>query len=143
MTSEKEQELDEIEDGEIDFSSLTSEEKDALILEMQTEEIMQTKKSSTYQTESGKTVRVRKRRKKKKTQQNVAPGFGRVAIRMGTAMTFSMTFIFLGPLLIFMALVKAFGERGIYDWYDLLFGVIGIGLVISSIFLFRYLIKDS
>jgi len=143
MTSEKEQEMDEIEEGEIDLSSLTSEEKDALILDMQTEDIMQTKKSSTYQTESGKTVRVRKRRRKKKAQQNVAPGFGGVAIRMGTAMTFSMTFIFLGPLLIFMALFKAFGERGIYDWYDLLFGVIGIGLVISSILLFRYLIKDS
>ncbi len=61
---------------------------------------------------------------------------------MGTAMTFSMTFMFLGPLLIFMALVKAFGERGLYDWYDLLFGVIGIGLVSSAVFLFRYLIKD-
>ncbi|MHA1243481.1 MAG: hypothetical protein ACTSP7_02795 [Candidatus Heimdallarchaeota archaeon] len=143
MTSEEEQEMAEIEEGEIDLSSLTSEEKDALILEMQTEEIMRTKKSSTYQTDSGKTVRVkRKRRRKKQTQTNIAPGFGRVAIRMGTAMTFSMTFMFLGPLLIFMALVKAFGERGLYDWYDLLFGVIGIGLVISAVFLFRYLIKD-
>ncbi|MHA1354086.1 MAG: hypothetical protein ACTSR1_02795 [Candidatus Heimdallarchaeota archaeon] len=143
MTSEEEQEMAEIEEGEIDLSSLTSEEKDALILEMQTEEIMRTKKSSTYQTDSGKTVRVkRKRRRKKQTQTNIAPGFGRIAIRMGTAMTFSMTFMFLGPLLIFMALVKAFGERGLYDWYDLLFGVIGIGLVISAVFLFRYLIKD-
>ncbi|MHA1759056.1 MAG: hypothetical protein ACTSXA_00405 [Candidatus Heimdallarchaeota archaeon] len=143
MTSEEEQEMAEIEEGEIDLSSLTSEEKDTLILEMQTEEIMRTKKSSTYQTDSGKTVRVkRKRRRKKQTQTNIAPGFGRIAIRMGTAMTFSMTFMFLGPLLIFMALVKAFGERGLYDWYDLLFGVIGIGLVISAVFLFRYLIKD-
>jgi len=143
MTSEEEQEMAEIEEGEIDLSSLTSEEKDTLILEMQTEEIMRTKKSSTYQTDSGKTVRVkRKRRRKKQTQTNIAPGFGRIAIRMGTAMTFSMTFMFLGPLLIFMALVKAFGERGLYDWYDLLFGVIGIGLVISAAFLFRYLIKD-
>ena len=143
MTSEEEQEMTEIEDGEIDLSSLTSEEKDALILEMQTEEIMRTKKSSTYQTDSGKTVRVkRKRRRKKQKQTNIAPGFGRIAIRMGTAMTFSMTFMFLGPLLIFMALVKAFGERGLYDWYDLLFGVIGIGLVISAVFLFRYLVKD-
>jgi len=143
MTSEEGQKMAEIEDGEIDLSSLTSEEKDALILEMQTEEIMRTKKSSTYQTDSGKTVRVkRKRRRKKQAQTNIAPGFGRIAIRMGTAMTFSMTFMFLGPLLIFMALVKAFGERGLYDWYDLLFGVIGIGLVISAVFLFRYLIKD-
>ena len=143
MTSENDQEMPEIEEGEIDLSSLTSEEKDALILEMQTEEIMRTKKSTTYQTESGKTIRVRrKRRRKKPSQADIAPGFGRIAIRMGTAMTFSMTFIFLGPLFIFMALFKAFGERGIYDWWDLLFGVIGIGLVISSYFLFRYLVKD-
>ncbi|MHA1124876.1 MAG: hypothetical protein ACTSO7_06510 [Candidatus Heimdallarchaeota archaeon] len=143
MASEKDQEIDEIEEGEIDLSSLTSEEKDALILEMQAEEMMGARQSTTYQTETGKTVRVkRKRRRKKPAQTNIAPGFGRVAIKMGTAMTFSMTFIFLGPLFIFMALFQAFGERGLYDWYDLLFGVIGVGLVISSIFLFRYLVKD-
>ena len=64
MTSKEEQEMAEIEEGEIDLSSLTSEEKDALILEMQTEEIMRTKKSSTYQTDSGKTVRVKRKRRR-------------------------------------------------------------------------------
>ncbi len=134
---------EDIEEGEIDFSSLTSEEKDALILEMQAEEMMQNQKESTDKDSATKVRMKRKRRKQKKTSKPaVAPGLGWVAIKMGTAMTFSLTFIFLGPLLIFMALFKGFSDRAVYDWFDLLWGCIGIGLTIAAYFLFRYIIKD-
>lgn len=139
----KNENKEDIEEGEIDFSSLTSEEKDALILEMQAEEMMQSQKESAVK---GSTIKVRmkkKRRKQKKTSKaNVAPGLGWVAIKMGSAMTFSLTFVFLGPLLIFMALFKGFSDRSVYDWFDLLWGCIGIGLTITAYFLFRYIIKD-
>ena len=137
-----EEEINE-EDDEIDFSSLTSEEKDAMILEMQAEEMMQKQKEQKDESSASK-VRVKKRRRKQKKTSNadIAPGLGWVAIKMGTAMTFSLTFVFLGPLLIFVALFKGFSDRAVYDWFDLLWGCIGIGLTVAAYFLFRYIIKD-
>jgi len=67
------------------------------------------------------------------------PGFGRVVVRMGTAMAFSMAFILIGPILFFMALVGRVGEK---MWVNAIFGIIGIGLTISAWFLFKYIIKD-
>ncbi len=134
---------EDIEEGEIDFSSLTLEEKDALILEMQTDEMMQKKKEDTATDSTSKVRQKRRRRKQKKSSNtNIAPGLGWVAIKMGSAMTFSLTFAFLGPLLIFVALFKGFSDRSVYDWFDLLWGCIGIGLTIAAYFLFRYIIKD-
>ncbi len=139
----KKENKEDIEEGEIDFSSLTSEEKDALILEMQTDEMMQRNQEGTAKDSTTKVRLKRKRRRQKKTSNtDIAPGLGWVAIKMGSAMTFSLTFVFLGPLLIFMALFKGFSDRSVYDWFDLLFGCIGIGLTIASYFLFRYIIKD-
>ena len=139
----KNENKEDIEDGEIDLSSLTSEEKDALILEMQKDEIMQKIKEDPEKDSATKVRLKRKRKKQKKTSNaNVAPGLGWVAIKMGSAMTFSLTFIFLGPLLIFMALFKGFSDKSVYDWFDLLWGCIGIGLTIAAYFLFRYIIKD-
>ena len=130
---------EEIEEGEIDLSSLTEKEKEDLILEMYKEEVME------KYTQPDEEAKVRKKKRKKKKREYMAdryPGFGKVVIRMGTAMAFSMAFILIGPLLFFMSIFKAMGERGVYDWYDLLFGVIGIGLTIAAWFLFRYLVKD-
>ena len=129
-----------IQEGEIDFSKLSDKEKDELILEMQAEEMMQKR-------EAEKEVIKKKKKKKRRNQKspsnaNIAPGFGWVAIKMGSAMTFSLTFIFLGPLLIVMALLKAFADRNVYDWLDLLWGCVGICLTIAAYFLFRYIIKD-
>ena len=136
------EEGEEIEEGEIDLSTLTSEEKDALILEMQAEEMMQKQKAqSTSDSPTKVRIRKRKRRAKKSSNADIAPGLGWVAIKMGTAMTFSMTFIFLGPLLIIMALLKAFADTNAYDWFDLLWGCIGIGLTVAAFFLFRYIVK--
>ena len=126
-----------IEEEEIDFSSLSDKEKDDLILEMQAEELMQ-KQSIIEEKKPSK----KRRKPKKQSNADIAPGFGWVVIKMGTAMTLSMTFIFLGPLLIIMALLKAFSDRDVYDWFDLLWGIVGIGLTIASWFLFRYIIKD-
>lgn len=136
---EVEAQEEEIVEGTINFSQLTDAEKDAIILEMQKEEIMgeQAKKDPTVPKIKGK-----KRRRKKKKSENIAPGFGWVAIKMGIAMTFSMTFIFLGPLLIVMALFRSFNIRGVYDWIDLLWGSVGVALTIIAYFLFRYIIKD-
>ena len=126
-----------VEEEEIDFSSLSDKEKDDLILEMQAEEMME-KQAKTEEEKKPK----RRRKAKKQSNADIAPGFGWVVIKMGSAMTLSLTFIFLGPLLIIMALLKAFSDRDVYDWFDLLWGVVGIGLTIASWFLFRYIIKD-
>ena len=134
-----EEEITSEEESEIDFSKLTDEEKDAMILEMHASEMME----KSEETPEPKKRKLKRRKKAKQPQgADIAPGFGWVAIKMASAMTFSMVFIFLGPLLIFMALFKAFSDRSIYDWYDLIFGLVGIGLTIASYFLFRYIIKD-
>lgn len=139
----KNENKEDIEEGEIDFSSLTSEEKDTLILEMHAEEMMQKQSESAAKDSTTKVRMKRKRSKQRKpSNANVAPGIGWIAIKMGSAMTFSMTFVLLGPLLIFVALFKGFGDKALYDWLDLLWGCIGIGLTISAYFLFRYIIKD-
>jgi hypothetical protein len=144
--SEEESADDSVEESssELDLSSLPPEEQDRLILEMQTEEIMEKRKLKRKKPSSSraKNLRLRSKKEKKQSPKNIAPGFGWVAIKMGSAMTFSMVFIFLGPIMIFMAFFKAFGERGVYDWYDLLFGLIGVGLVVASYFLFRYITSD-
>ncbi|NHJ39515.1 MAG: hypothetical protein FK731_05730 [Asgard group archaeon] len=145
MTSNKTSEEEFIDeqdnaDEEVDFSALTDDEKDDLILEMQKEDMIQKrtaeKVAQTFKTKE----RVKKRRKKKsQSKAEMFPGFGRVVVRMGTAMAFSMAFILIGPILFFMALVGRVGEK---MWVNAIFGIIGIGLTISAWFLFKYIIKD-
>lgn len=138
MSQTNTSEEESIQEGEIDFSKLSDLEKDDLILEMQAEEMMQKREAEK------EVMKKKKKRRKQKSPSNanIAPGFGWVAIKMGSAMTFSLTFIFLGPLLIVMALLKAFADRNVYDWLDLLWGCVGIVLTIAAYFLFRYIIKD-
>ncbi|NHK32781.1 MAG: hypothetical protein FK730_15635 [Asgard group archaeon] len=125
---------------EIDFSTLTDDEKDELILEMQEEELRQQKIADKVTEVIPAKERVKKRRKKKAlSKADMFPGFGRVVIRMGTAMAFSMAFILIGPILFFMALVGRVGDK---MWVNALFGIIGVGLVISAWYLFKYIIKD-
>jgi len=129
---------------EIDFSTLTSEEKDALILEMHAEEMMAKQRA---QAEAmGKKKKRRKRRRPSKNK-SIAPGFGVVAIKMGIAMTLSMVFVFLGPIILIVALlgkagVSLFGAMGDKMWVNALIGLFGVALVIIAGYLFRYLIKD-
>jgi hypothetical protein len=125
---------------EIDFSSLTADEKDALILDMQEEEMRQQKIAEKVTEAIPAKTRVKKRRKKKAlSKAEMFPGFGRVVIRMGTALAFSMAFILIGPILFFMAIVGRVGEK---MWVNALFGIIGVGMVISAWYLFKYIIKD-
>ena len=131
---------EDIEEGEIDLSSLSSEEKDALILEMQAEEIMEEQRK--LKKEEQPVKRKKKRKKKAPKKVNPVPGFGWVVIKMSSAMTFSMVFAFLGPILFFMAIFKGYGLPRAYDWKELVFGIIGIGLTVASGFLFKYIIKD-
>ncbi|MEA2071929.1 MAG: hypothetical protein U9O98_11660 [Asgard group archaeon] len=126
------------ENESIDFASLTKKEQDELILSMKEQEIMENRATI----EAKEKSELRLREEKRPASKSIAPGFGWVAFKMSVAMTFSMTFIFVGPIVVFMALFKTFGERGVYDWYDLLFGVIGLALIVIAVFLFRYLIKD-
>ncbi|MBD3189871.1 MAG: hypothetical protein GF308_04470 [Candidatus Heimdallarchaeota archaeon] len=137
----KKQQPQEDEKAQIDFSSLSDEEADELILEMQAEEIMERQEREEKKTKKRK-VKRRKRKKSPQTGKHLAPGFEWVAIKMGVAMTFTFVFIFLGPLFIFMALVKGFGDRGTYDLWDLVFGIIGIGLIVAAYYLFKYFISD-
>jgi hypothetical protein len=134
---------EEIEEGEIDFSTLSEKEKDDLILEMQAEEMMQRQKDLTEKVTDALPPKVRKKKRRRKERPPSAaklhPGFGRVVIRMGTAMAFSFAFILVGPILFFMAIIGRVGER---MWVNALFGIIGVLLTISAWFLFRYIIKD-
>ena len=137
---------DEIEEGEIDLSSLTSEEKDALILEMQAEEMME--KQRKLKEEEQPVKRKKKRKKKAPQNTNPAPGFGWVVIKMSTAMTFSMVFILIGPILSIFSIVKLFQTEWSLDWNALYFSgyiifiFVGIGMVVVSWYLFRYIIRD-
>jgi hypothetical protein len=142
MSQENNKQAEESE-GEIDFSSLTDEEKDEYILEMQAEEMMQRKQELKDKVTNAlpPKERVKKRRRKRPpsaAQQH--PGFGRIVIRMSTAMTFSLVFTLLGPILLFMALIGRVGNR---MWANAIAGIAGVILVISAWFLFRYLIKDN
>lgn len=133
---------EEEKEEQIDFSSLSDEEVDHLILEMQAEEMMERQEREGKKTKKRKIRRRKNRKKRPKTGKELAPGFEWVAIKMGVAMTFTFVFIFLGPLFIFMALVKGFGERGVYDIWDLVFGIIGIGLLVGAYYLFKYFTSD-
>ena len=141
-------EQEEIEEGEIDFTSLTAEEKDDLILEMHAEEIM--KKQEKVKDVLTPTVKKKKKRKKKAPPSgaDIAPGFGWVVIKMASAMTFSMVFILIGPILSIFSIVKLIQTQWVIDWNALYFSgyiifiFVGIGMVISSIFLFKYIIRD-
>ena len=141
-------EQEEIEEGEIDFTSLTAEEKDDLILEMHAEEIM--KKQEKVKDVLTPTVKKKKKRKKKAPPSgaDIAPGFGWVVIKMAAAMTFSMVFILIGPILSIFSIVKLIQTQWVIDWNALYFSgyiifiFVGIGMVISSIFLFKYIIRD-
>ncbi|MCF2142496.1 MAG: hypothetical protein K9W42_02195 [Candidatus Heimdallarchaeota archaeon] len=140
---EKEEQIDSAE-SDIDFSKLTPEEKDALILEMHAEEMM-AKQALVKKETKGKT----KKRKKRKPSKNksIAPGFGPVAVKMGIAMTLSMVFVFLGPIILIVALigkagVTLFGELGDKMWVNALIGLFGVALVVVAGYLFRYLVKD-
>lgn len=142
MSSEKTEE--NVED-EIDFSSLTAKEKDDLILEMHAEEMME--KQQEFNEEEKSQVRKRKRRVKSNAQKNQYPGFGKVAFKMASAMTFSMVFILIGPILFIMALIgragdTLFGDMGDKVWVNIIMGFLGVGLVVLAWYLFKYLIKD-
>ncbi|NHJ48042.1 MAG: hypothetical protein FK733_09665 [Asgard group archaeon] len=136
---------EEIEEGEIDFSSLSSKEKDDLILEMQAEEMMQKQRKQQLTDKVTDAlppkVRVKKRRRKERppSAAKLHPGFGRVVIRMGAAMAFSFAFILIGPILFFMGIIGRIGEK---MWVNAIFGIIGVLLTIAAWFLFRYIIKD-
>ncbi len=141
-------EQEEIEEGDIDLTALTPEEKDALILEMQSEEMM--KKQEQVKETLTPPVKKKKRRKKKSPPSgaDIAPGFGWVVIKMASAMTFSMVFILIGPILTIFSIVKLIQTQWTIDWNALYFsGYIififaGIGMVISSYYLFKYIIRD-
>jgi hypothetical protein len=145
MTSEEKAEIkdEEIEEGEIDFSALSDKEKDDFILDMQAEEMIQRKQQLKEKVTDAlpPKTRVKKRRRKDRppSAAKLHPGFGRVVIRMGTAMAFSFAFILVGPILFFMAIIGRVGEK---MWVNAIFGIIGVLLTISAWFLFRYIIKD-
>lgn len=140
----KEKSVEEKNDiDEIDFSQLTAKEKDDIILDMHAEEMMRKRKEIAVD----KTKRKKKIRKKKKKEKNQYPGFGKVAFKMATAMTFSMVLILIGPILFIMAIigkagVSLFGEMGDKIWVNIIMGLLGVGFVIISWYLFKYLIKD-
>ena len=151
ITSEEESqksEQEEIEEGEIDFTALTPEEKDVLILEMQSEEMM--KKQEQVKETLTPPIKKKKRRKKKSPPSgaDIAPGFGWVVIKMASAMTFSMVFILIGPILSIFSLVKLIQTQWSIEWNALYFSgyiifiFVGIGMVISSYYLFKYIIRD-
>ncbi len=148
-TSEEENqktEQEEVEGEEIDFASLTPEEKDDLILEMQAEEMMKKQVQETLTPPEKK----KKKRKKKGSPSgiDIAPGFGWVVIKMASAMTFSMVFILIGPILSIFSLVKLIQTQWSIDWNALYFSgyiifiFVGIGMVISAYYLFKYIVRD-
>lgn len=150
-TSEEESqksEQEEIVEGEIDFTSLTPEEKDVLILEMQSEEMM--KKQEQVKETLTPPVKKKKRRKKKSPPSGVdiAPGFGWVVIKMASAMTFSLVFLLIGPILTIFSLVKLIQTQWSIEWNALYFSgylifiFVGIGMIISSYYLFKYIVRD-
>ena len=150
-TSEEENhksEQEEIEEGEIDFTSLTPEEKDVLILEMQSEEMM--KKQEQVKAALTPPVKKKKRRKKKSPPSgaDIAPGFGWVVIKMASAMTFSMVFILIGPILFLFSLIKLIQTPWAIEWNALYFSgyiifiFVGIGMVVGAWYLFKYIIRD-
>ncbi|MBN1331150.1 MAG: tripartite tricarboxylate transporter TctB family protein [Candidatus Heimdallarchaeota archaeon] len=147
-SSEKDSERDSrseiIEEGEIDFTSLTDKEKDDIILEMHTEEMMIKRKQEEAKDVFEEKVRVKKRRKKTNTTQaHTYPGFGKVVIRMGTALAFSMAFILIGPIILFMSFFGYYSSHSEFSWWiDLVFALIGVGLTVAAWFLFRYILKD-
>lgn len=150
-TSEEENqktEQEEAEGEEIDFASLTPEEKDDLILEMQAEEMM--KKQEQVKETLTPPEKKKKKRKKKGSPSgiDIAPGFGWVVIKMASAMTFSMVFILIGPILSIFSLVKLIQTQWSIDWNALYFSgyiifiFVGIGMVISAYYLFKYIVRD-
>ncbi|NPE09554.1 MAG: hypothetical protein GNW80_14805 [Asgard group archaeon] len=150
-TSEEENqktEQEEVEGEEIDFASLTPEEKDDLILEMQAEEMM--KKQEQVKETLTPPEKKKKKRKKKGSPSgiDIAPGFGWVVIKMASAMTFSMVFILIGPILSIFSLVKLIQTQWSIDWNALYFSgyiifiFVGIGMVISAYYLFKYIVRD-
>jgi hypothetical protein len=94
----------------------------------------------------------KKRRKKKKLTEmsgaEIAPGFGWVVIKMASAMTFSMVFILIGPILFFFSIVQLIRTQWSIDWNALYFSgyiifiFVGIGMVVAAYYLFRYIIRD-
>ncbi|MHA1211878.1 MAG: hypothetical protein ACTSSH_05395 [Candidatus Heimdallarchaeota archaeon] len=140
----EEKNTEEIKEGEIDFSSLTDKEKDDLILEMHAEEMMEKRKDTDIEDTDEPKVRLKKRRKKeRKASKNIAPGFGKIVIRMGTALAFSMAFILIGPIILFMSFFGYYSTNSKYTWWiDLVFALIGLGLTVAALYLFRYLVKD-
>ena len=139
--SKKEETNESFIEDEVDYSKLTDQEKDKLILDMHAEEMM--KKQSEMVEILDKTKKKKKHRKKDASSKgNIAPGFSWVVFKMSVAMTFSLTFVFLGIVLIFVALFKAFGDTSIYDWHDLVFGLVGLVLFVLAWLIFRYLIKS-
>jgi len=148
-TSEEEyQVLDD--DEELDLSSLSKEEKESLILDMQAEEMM--KKQALVKETLAPPTKKRKRRRKKNVKEmsgaEIAPGFGWVVIKMATAMTFSMVFILIGPILSIFSIVKLFQTQWSVDWNALYFSgyiifiFVGIGMVVAAWYLFKYIIRD-
>ena len=141
----------EFEQEKEDLEALTKEEKDALILEMHAEEMMKKQekvKEALPDPEQKKKRRKKKKKLKEMSGAEIAPGFGWVVIKMATAMTFSMVFILIGPILTIFSLVKLFQTQWSVDWNALYFSgyiifiFVGIGMVISSWFLFRYIIRE-
>ncbi|MBK5114281.1 MAG: hypothetical protein KGD59_09655 [Candidatus Heimdallarchaeota archaeon] len=145
-----EEENQEFEEEEIDATALTRKQKEALILDMQAEEMM--KKREQVKEVLPSPEKKKKRRKKKKLTEmsgaEIAPGFGWVVIKMASAMTFSMVFILIGPILIFFSLVQLIRTQWSIDWSALYFSgyiifiFVGIGMVVAAYYLFRYIIRD-
>ncbi|HUT81530.1 MAG TPA: hypothetical protein VMZ29_10045 [Candidatus Bathyarchaeia archaeon] len=142
--SEEDLESEIIAEGEIDFNMLTDSEKDDLILEMHAEEMMVKRKQEEVKEVFEEKIRVKKRRKKTNpSQAQTYPGFGKIVIRMGTALAFSMAFILIGPIILFMSFFGYYSSHSNFSWWiDLVFALIGVGLTVVAWLLFRYLIKD-
>ncbi len=149
-TSEEENQELEKEEEEIDFSSLSKEEKDALILEMQADEMM--KKQALVKETLTPTTKKKRRRKTKNVKEmsgaEIAPGFGWVVIKMASAMTFSLVFILIGPILTIFSFIKLIQTQWSVDWNALYFSgyiifiFVGIGMVVAAWYMFKYIIRD-
>ncbi|NHJ33499.1 MAG: hypothetical protein FK732_11620 [Asgard group archaeon] len=145
-----EEENQELEQEEIDLTKLTKEEKDAIILEMHAEEMMK-KRAQVKEVLTPPEKKKKRRRRKKKgppSGAEIAPGFGWVVIKMASAMTFSMVFILIGPILFFFSIAKLIQTPWATEWNALYFSgyiifiFVGIGMVVAAWYLFRYIIRD-
>jgi hypothetical protein len=146
-----EEENQEIEHDEIDASTLTRKQKEALILDMQAEEMMKKReqvKEALTTPEKKKKKRKRKKDVSEMSGAEIAPGFGWVVIKMATAMTFSMVFVLIGPILTIFSIFKLFQTEWSVDWNALYFSgylifvFVGIGMVVAAWYLFKYIIRD-